>query len=887
MSIIEYEDEIVEIVNREDHSNFLYELLDVYDIPRATITRLKSGNQNIAKKPGEIHLKNRVWFKEANEDDLFNTIVKLEEQVEELSAKPRYLIVTDFDELLAKDTKTKEPLDIKFKELPQHFAFFLAWKGIEKVGFEKENPADIKAAERFARIYDVVKKENNLIANNNRVDLFFMRLLFCMFSEDTDIFKRGSFTNSIKSLTQTDGTDLNNFFENFFEVLDKEERDEVPTYFKEFPYVNGQLFTDPHIKLTFSAKARKLIIECGELLNWAKINPDIFGSMIQAVATDVSRSQLGMHYTSVPNIMKVIKPLFLDDLNKNFEQAYHSVEKLDSLYDRIGKIKFFDPACGSGNFLIITYKELRRLEIKILLRKRELTENLMYLPSVTLDQFYGIELDEFAHDVARLSLWITEHQMNMELEEAFGDKVRATLPLQSAGEIRCANALRTNWDEVCSNNGGEEIFVFGNPPYLGHSLQLNTHKKDIRAIFEGVKGNGYLDYICGWFLKGSEYIKNTNSSLAFVSTNSISQGNQVAILWNEILSKDIVIHFAYQSFKWNNNAKNNAGVTVVIIGLSNNNQEKRHLFTNYGKKNVNNINPYLVDGDNVLIKNTKKQLSGLPPMLFGNKPSDGGGLIFNITEYRNIVNEYPFLKKYFRKYIGSKEFLEGTHRYCLWLNELEYMKIKDNPIILERINKVIETRKNSKAESTQLWANKPYMFKQIAPFHKMRTENLDSYTIVVPAVSSENRFYIPIGLVNNRETILSNRVYGIFDADIWVLGLLQSRMHMSWVKAVGARFEMRYSYSSGVCYNAFPIPKLSQRRINQIEELVLNIIDIREEDGRSLDEIYKVEKMPEILLEAHKKLDKVVDRAYRSDRDFMNDDERLEVLIELYKSMTI
>lgn len=341
MAIIELEDKIVEIVNREDHSEFLYELLDVYDIPRATITRLKNGNQNLTKRAGEVHLKNKVWFKEAKKGKLFDGFVEVEQQVTELSAKPRYLLVTDFDGLLAKDTKTQEALDIKFEDLPQYFDFFLAWKGIEKVDFEKENPADIKAAERFARLYDVLRKENN-ITDNKGLDLFLIRLLFCLFAEDTDIFNRKSFTNSIKTLTEEDGSDLNKFLADLFYVLDKTDRVDVPTHLKEFPYVNGQLFTEPHEELRFSTKSRKLIIECGELLNWAKINPDIFGSMIQAVATEENRSHLGMHYTSVPNIMKVIKPLFLDELYEAFEKAYNSMDKLNLLYERIGKIKFFD-----------------------------------------------------------------------------------------------------------------------------------------------------------------------------------------------------------------------------------------------------------------------------------------------------------------------------------------------------------------------------------------------------------------------------------------------------------------------------------------------------------------------------------------------------------------
>lgn len=878
MSIIEFEDKIVDIVNRKDHSEFLYELLDVYDIPRATITRLKTGHQNLTKRPGEVHLKNRVWFKEANNGQLFDSFVEVEEQVVGLSAKPRYLLVTDFDGILAKDTKTQEALDIKFEELPQHFDFFLAWKGIEKVDFEKENPADIKAAERFARLYDVVRKENNITDNRRGLDLFLMRLLFCLFAEDTDIFNRNSFTNTIKTLTKEDGSDLNKFFKELFVVLDMDGREDVPSYLKGFPYVNGQLFSKPHKELIFSTKSRKLIIECGELLNWAKINPDIFGSMIQAVATDESRSQLGMHYTSVPNIMKVIKPLFLDDLNEAFEQAYNSMDKLNLLYERIGKIKFFDPACGSGNFLIITYKELRRLEIKILLRQRELTEYVMYLPSVTLDQFYGIEIDEFAHDVAKLSLWIAEHQMNMELEEIFNDKVRATLPLQSAGDIRCANALSLDWNEVCPNKKNEEVFVFGNPPYLGAKRQSTEHKNDLEMIFSNVKRYKMLDYISGWFFLGSKYIAGSKAQLAFVSTNSITQGEQVSILWPSLFSHEIEITFAHKSFLWNNNAKNNAAVTVVIIGLNAKGftKKKKVLFLENSFQMVDNITPYLAPGSNILVHASSTPISNLPKLNFGSMPNDGGHLLLSKEEYHEFLIVNSGAEKFIRKFVGSAEFINGDYRYCIWIEPNEIVDAMKYPGIKERIEKVRETRLNSKRASTKKLAEKPYSFGEV--------RHQDLTAIVVPSHSSENRTYIPMGLANP-DTILSNANFVIYGADIYLLGILLSRMHMAWVKAVAGRIKNDYRYTAGLCYNTFPVPELSTRRINEIENATFEILDIREELGSTLAELYNTEKMPMELKAAHEKLDGIVERAYRQ-RVFETDEERLGLLLNMYQEMT-
>lgn len=877
MAIIDLEDKIVEIVNRENHTDFLYELLDVYDIPRATITRLKNGNQNLTKRAGEVHLKNKVWFKKTKKGKLFDGFVEVEQQVSELAAEPRYLLVTDFEGILAKDTKTLEALDIKFEELPQHFDFFLAWKGIEKVDFEKENPADIKAAERFARLYDVLRKENNITDNNKGLDLFLIRLLFCLFAEDTDIFNGKSFTNSIKTLTEEDGADLNKFFTELFVVLDKTERDDVPSYLKEFPYVNGQLFTDPHEELNFSTKSRKLIIECGELLNWAKINPDIFGSMIQAVASEESRSHLGMHYTSVPNIMKVINPLFLDELKQAYIDAYDNHKKLENLLTRISKIKFFDPACGSGNFLIITYKELRRLEIKIIKRLQELLGEYLYVPSVTLSQFYGIEIDDFAHDVAKLSLWIAEHQMNEELKSEVHNAVRPTLPLKTAGDIRCANAIRVEWTDVCPAQGSKEIYVFGNPPYLGSKKQNKKHKSDMLSIFGEVKNGKMLDYISAWFFLGAKYSSATSARVAFVSTNSVTQGEQVSTLWNEIFKFNIQINFAYKSFKWTNNAKNNAGVTVVIIGFGTlDTKVNKYLFVGETKKLVSNISPYLTDSENILVSSRPKPISDFPKLHFGNMPNDGGGLIFTIEEYTEAINKYPELAPYFKKYIGSEELINGGLRYCLWLNNQKYEEIKSNPLIQERILISKNHREKSKDKGTNKLALTPWKFRD--------THETTKFSIVVPRVSSENRYYIPMGLAGE-DTIISDASSVIYDAEIYLLGILMSRIHMTWVRAVGGRLETRYRYSAGLCYNTFPVPELSTRRKNEIQEAVLEILDIREEHGGTLADLYNTEKMPIDLKLAHENLDGIVERAYRQ-KSFESDEERLEVLLKMYQEMT-
>lgn len=880
MAITEYEDRIKALVDKEDHEEFIFDFLSIYDkISKATITKLRNGNNNHAKEPGEVHLKNKLYFKETSQDVL-QTFANLEDKVNAQASKPRYIIVTDYQQLLAKDMNTLDSLDIQFKELPRYFDFFLAWNGIEKADFEKENPADLKAAERFAKLFDAILKENEN-ADRHALNLFLIRTLFCLFAEDTGIFDKLIFTTYLKQMTAPDGSDFNERIRELFDFLDKAERTgNEPSYLSKFPYVNGQLFTESHMDLVFNEKIRDLIIDAGELIGWSDVNPDILGSMLQAVASDDKRSHLGMHYTSVPNIMKVIKPLFLDDLYEDFEAAKGNEEKLAKLYTRIGHIKFMDPACGSGNFLIITYKELRQLELAIYQELRKLDTDIYYVPSVNLSQFYGIEIEDFAVDVTRLSLWIAEHQMNKILEEKVDDAVRPLLPLQSAGAIVCGNALRLDWEEVMPHNKDEEVYLFGNPPYLGARRQSSTQKEDMnKYVFDGISGANMLDYISCWFMKGSRYISNTNSKLSFVTTNSICQGEQVSILWPIIFSFNSTISFAYTSFKWKNNAKNNAGVTVSIIGLA----DKQYLtntkvlyFPDGTKKDVENISPYLVEGLVNLIEKSNFRSDKLPSISFGSMPNDGGNLIFTEERYKTLSNE---TKKLCKKFVGAKEFINLQRRYCLWLYNIDPECYKTN----SEINGIIESVKLYRESSTRLatkkLAKQPYLFGEI------RWSPSDA--IIIPSVSSENRLYVPMGFVGE-DTVISNSAMAIYDAPIWLLGLLQSRMHMVWLKAVGGKLETRYRYSASLVYNTFPVPELSTRRKNEIEDLVLNILDIRDEEGGTLAELYGsplAEKNPKPmnprLLKAHQELDEVVDRAYKKS-GFKDDNDRLSLLLKMY-----
>ena len=904
--LIELEDKITELIENLEKDKFIFNFLSLYDFPKATITKLEKGVNNVSKNKNEIHLKAKLFFRKV-EDDILKNYTEIENDLVEIKTKPRYIIVTDFKKLLAKDTKTQESLDIDFIELPKYYSFFLAWNNIEKIDYEKENPLDIKAAERFSKIYDELIK-NNIDIDNKSLNLFLIRIIFCLFAEDTEMFEKASFTNDLKTLTSTDGRDFNDIIALIFEKLSKLDMNVKYEYLKKYPYVNGNLFSEEHKKIHFNSKLRKLIIEAGELLNWGKVNPDILGSMLQAVANSETRSNLGMHYTSIPNIMKVIKPLFLDELYTEFFDIKDSdlkdntkLEKLEKLLERIGRMKFFDPACGSGNFLIVTYKELRRLEIEIY----ELIvfikqKTFIYEPSIKLSQFYGIEIDDFAHDVAMLSLWIADHQMNIELKERLQNAFRNTLPLQKVGAIRCANSLKIDWDEVCPHTKDEEVFIFGNPPYLGAKLQDKEQKKDLENVLKDINGYKKLDYITSWFYLGAKYIKGTKSELAFVSTNSICQGEQVAYLWKPLLNM-IDISFAYTSFKWKNNAKHNAAVVVIIVGLKDKKKEKiKNIYIEdkeeeFSKKEVKNINPYLADGENIIIENKNENFNkDFPKMSFGNMARDGGYLILSQQEYQ----EQEDLKEIIKKYVGSQEFINGDRRYVLWLDDESLEKFQNNSFLRDRLNKVRDNRLQSPALSTQEYAKYPYLFVQRGEYDEayrvFRTKNKNSkekkemLTIIVPRVSSENRLYVPMGLVYE-DTIISDRAMAIYDAPIWLLAILQSKMHLIWLDAVGGKLKTDYNYSIGLVYNTFPVPKLSAKIKEKLEEAIIDILDFRDENGGTLAELYGsplAEKNPkpmnEDLLNLHKYLDKVVDSIY-SEREFKDDEERLALLLKMYK----
>ncbi|EDT47087.1 DNA methyltransferase [Streptococcus infantarius] len=912
LDIVSIEDKTKELLENLDESGFFYDFLGLYDFPKATLTRLRKNNGN--------EVKNKALFEVIGQgQSVVAKVAEMEKALSSKKSKPRILIATDFEELAAKDIQTADTLNISLKDLPAYVDFFLPWNGVEKVDYAKENPADIKAAARFTRLYDELRQINQFsdqTTEEKEFNLFLIRLLFLLFAEDTEIMPKGIFTNAIKTRSAEDGSDLDNLINKIFASLDVANRSSQEKWLQEFPYVNGKLFTKAHTALVFDRKTRKLIIEAGELLNWNEINPDILGAMIQTVASKEQRSVSGMHYTSVENIMKVIKPLFLDDLTASYQNLVDKINEnedkditdktrcenrntfireLESLLDRISNIKFLDPACGSGNFLIITYKEIRRLEVKILKSLRELrqdgTIDFFETSKISLNQFYGIELDDFAHEVARLSLWIAEYQMNLEAENEINLK-SAFLPLRDAGNITQGNALRLDWNEILPHQSDDEIYLIGNPPYIGAKLQNKEQKEDLKgAIGEPFKYK-LMDYIAGWFFKGVDFINSASSKLAFVTTNSIFQGEQVSYIWKELLTK-ATIDFAYTSFKWGNSAANNAGVTVAIVGLANedNSKSDKYIFDkNLARLTVNNINAYLASGENIIVEKKRQPLNGLPKMVFGNMPRDGGHLIIDtLEEKRSLCANYSELQNYIRTYIGSEEFINGKSRYVFWLDKTDYCAVEHLPEIKKRVEAVKVMRLASKKADTQRAAEYPYAFVERNRYDEayatFKASGEDEFLqILVPGTSSENRDYVPMGFVGE-DTIISNSAYVIYNAPIWLLGLLESRMHMVWLRAVGGRLETRYRYSAGLVYNTFPVPELSTRRKNMIEEQVFEILDLREELGGTLAELYHKGTMPDSLRDAHKKLDEIVERAYK-DTTFNSDEERLSHLLKRYKEMT-
>jgi hypothetical protein len=885
MNSTEIQHNVQNIIDNLSKEEFIYDLLLAYGISKTSVTRLKKGDYNFSKVDGEILYKKKIFFKKEISEKLLSSIEDISKEERILKQKPRFAVLTDYKQIVAKDLKLGKNLDIPLKELPNYFDFFLPLAGSEVYNASNDNEADRNASYKMADLYDLLIEENPSIYNSkesiHNLNIFLSRLLFCFFAEDTEIFEQDSiFTNSLAQHTAENGKDTHTFLDDLFDRLNTKDTDlaEVPNYLTKFPYVNGGLFNEKINSPIFTSKARKTLIALGEL-QWSEINPDIFGSMIQAVVDKDYRSDLGMHYTSVENILKLIKPLFLDELYEAYENAT-TINQLRKLINRIAIIKFFDPACGSGNFLIITYKEIRLLEILILEKITDLEGQSPTIKwtSIQLSQFYGIEIDDFAHEMAILSLWLAEHQMNKVFEDRLSDygKSKPILPLKEAGQITQGNATRVDWEIACPITEKNEVYVIGNPPYLGARLQDAEQKKDMDFVFNKLKKYRDLDYINCWVYKGAEYIKGLNAKCAFVTTNSICQGQQVPLIWPHILSKGIEIDFAHQSFKWTNNAKGNAGVTVIIVGLRNLSSEPKYLFTDNFRKLAKNINPYLLDSSNTIVSGRSKPLSEFPEMKFGNMPNDGGGLIFTEEEYEKLIEQFPIAKEFTRLLLGSSEFIRGNKRYCIWLEDEELKEAAKIPEIVKRIEKTEIHRLNSKDKGTNRLAERSHQFRD-------RNTAKESQ-LIIPRHTSETRDYIPIGFFDS-ETIIADSALAIYDAEPFMFAIINSKMHMVWVRNVGGKLKTDYRYSKDICYNTFPFPNITTKQKENLSLYVFSILDERaKHPSKTMAQLYNPLTMPKGLLQAHQELDTAIEQCYRL-QPFNNDTERLEYLFKQYEEM--
>lgn len=886
-SFVETEAALKSLVGRQLRDTLGYELLRIFcGYGEASIQRLVDGRGNDAKDGCTLLVKKKLAYRPVLSGDLTEALNALTSDPAIVKKEPRLYVVCDGTNVLGWDPKEDDIYSNTVDLLWRDFEFFKPLAGIEKVQYAEEAEADVKSAEMMARIYDDIRRYNDVHDERqiHALNLFMSRLLFCYFAEDTGLFPEVNlFTNALKTCTKNDGSDLAQFIGQLFEAMstpdNSEQRSRMPDVVRRFPYVNGGLFREQTPIPVLSFRTRLLMLKCGEY-DWKRINPDIFGSMIQAVVAPEMRAGLGIHYTSVTNIQKVIRPLFLNALVDEYTKSKDNPKRLNQLLVRLSKIKFFDPACGSGNFLIISYKSIRALEIRIWDRLRDLAggQHIMPFSDIKLTQFYGIEIDEYACDTARLSLWLAEHQMNNMFYEAFGSRPNP-LPLHQSGNIVCGNACRMDWSAVCPHTADEEVYVMGNPPYLGYTQQDEEQKQDLKIAWKDYNDAQNIDYISAWFIKASEYIGQTPTKAAFVSTNSICQGESASAMWTPIFRLGIEIFFAYRSFKWKNNAKNNAGVTCTIVGVANkNNITKRSIYDATSCIEVSYINAYLLNAPNVIVEKASKSLFGLQEMTKGSMPADGGNLILSPNEKDDLVAAYPQSSILIKQFVGSQEFIRDEARYCLWIRDGDLDLAASIPPIRQRAERVYQMRMESKKETTNKDAQRPYQFSEVRYIE-------GTNAIIVPSVSSERREYIPIGYVG-ADTVISNLAFAVYDAELWLFAVLTSKMHNIWVRAVGGRLKTDYRYSATLCYNTFPFPKISAEQKDELKALAREVLGARAEHTEmTLGEMYNPETMPVALRLAHQALDASIERCYRPE-PFTSDEERLEYLFKLYERMT-
>ncbi|MCE2960617.1 MAG: class I SAM-dependent DNA methyltransferase [Akkermansiaceae bacterium] len=911
MNAVEIEEAVSRLAELPfDAENFPYAFLEAFGNKPTTLQRLKSGSTNQSDLGGVLQRGN-IHIKTCTAGQVAETLKALRESKKTSAQKAKIILATDGIELQAESLEGDgETLACDYPKFADHFGFFLPLAGISTVRQIRENAFDIKATGRLNRLYIELLKDNPewaTAARREDLNHFMARIIFCFFAEDTNIFHSESlFTATVEQMSARDSSNTHEVISELFRAMNTRiadrEKAKIKPWANLFPYVNGGLFSDSVDVPKFSKIARSYLLHVGNL-DWTKINPDIFGSMIQAVADDEERGALGMHYTSVPNILKVLNPLFLDDLRAKLEEAGDNPRKLLNLRNRIARIRVFDPACGSGNFLVIAYKEMRVIEAEINKRRGEAEIK----TAIPLTNFRGIELRHFSSEIARLALIIAEYQCDV-LYRGQQLALAEFLPLEAANWITCGNALRLDWLSICPPTGrgvknraddlfetpldqaeidfaneGGETYICGNPPYAGLSSQTASMKADLKNLLEGVsKYWKSFDYVCGWFWKAKQLVECSQGSAAFVTTNSICQGQQVPMFWPMIISGQIRITFAHTSFKWSNLATHNAGVTVAIIGIGNPRNAKPKLFSEVDNKPLSieteNINAYLVASSDIFVDPQSKSRDDIPTMFWGNKPTDGGFLILDRSDLAAFSNDDPRSGKFIKNYYGSEEFIKGNPRACIWVEDKDRTEAENIEEFSNRFDKVAEFRRSSKAKETRPAAEYPHRFRQI-----QGSPGTD--TIIVPIHTSETRGYLPVGLLP-RDSIISNAAYGLYDAPLWNMAIIASKLHLVWIATVCGKLETRYRYSNTLGWNTFPVPPLTEQNKADLTRCAEDILLAREAHfPATIADLYDPEKMPENLRAAHERNDETLERIYIG-RRFKNDTERLEKLFELYTKMT-
>jgi len=872
-----------------DAKPFLIEFFEVFGISRKRVSTFEHKVKKLDESNGYIDL---LWkgtiliemkSRGKNLDKAYQQAIDYTHGLKQHEL-PKYILICDFEIFRLYDLEENKTVEFRLNDLVnnvQHFGYIL---GYQKNVYKEQDPANIKAAELMGKLHDRLKE---IGYSGHPLEVYLVRILFIMFAEDTTIFNKQQFQDFVEQRTNEDGSDLASKLQELFQVLNtpKEKRfKNLDEQLAEFPYVNGKLFEENLPTASFDKNMRQALLNCC-YIDWSKISPAIFGSMFQSVMNPTERRNLGAHYTSETNILKLIKPLFLDDLWKEFESIKDNKNKLPEFHKKLSTLKFLDPACGCGNFLVITYRELRLLELEILRNIYKSGQQVIDISDIIwldVDMMNGIEYEEFPARIAEVAMWLIDHQMNMQISNEFGQYF-ARLPLKKSAKIIHGNALKTDWESIISKN--DLSYILGNPPFIGKQVQKPEQKTDMEMIFTGVNGGGTLDYVTAWYVKAAQYIQDTKIRVAFVSTNSIAQGEQVGVIWGLLFQKyKIKIHFAHQTFSWRNEAKGNAAVHVVIIGFANYDTNDKKVFEYEGIKGeaheikVKNINPYLVEGKDMFITTRTKPLCNVPEIIKGSETTDDGHFMLSIEEVNLLKEKYPESSRFIRPFIGGGDFINGKVRYCLWLKDAPLNEIRQIQFIQERIERVRNFRLSSTKARTRHWANFPTLFSE----DRQPTKRY----LMFPKVSSERRTYIPFANVEP-EFIINNTASFIPDASNYLFGILESKMHMAWTSYVCGRMKSDYIYSNKIVYNNFPWPEnVTEKQIQAVEMAADKVFSTRAEfQNYSLADLYDPLTMPPALVKAHQELDKAVDLCYRP-QPFINAAKRIEFLFELYEKYT-